>query len=51
MKYTFCFNELLKNIHKREKFLLCKIFSSLDYPCILDYKEVFLTILSTSYLA
>ena len=33
----------------RDKFLICKLLPSLDYPDTLDYKEVLLTKLSTSY--
>ena len=43
MKNSFSFNERVKTS------LLCKLLPSLDYPYTLDYKEVLLTTLSTSY--
>ena len=51
MKNSFCFNKRLKKFCKLEKVLPCKLFSSLDYPYILDYKEVLLTTPSTSRIA
>ena len=54
MKNSFFFNERLKKSQNGDKVLLCKALPSLDYPYIpilfIDYKEVLLTTLSTSYI-
>ena len=43
MNNSFSFTECTKT------FLLCKLLCSLDYSPTLDYKEVLITILSTTY--
>ena len=47
MKNSFSFNVKKKTFLKT--FLLCKIFHSLDYPYTVEYKQVLLISLSTSY--
>ena len=50
MKNNFSFNKGLKNLNKREKFLICNIRTSVDYPSTLEYKEVLLPTLRMSYI-